>query len=104
MVLICTVILIAGCSTNKDRVELVLDSKSALGEGAIWNHKTGELLWVDITGKILSFYNPSTGFNKEMFTGKMIGTVVPDESDNVIVALEDGSICSIRIPELKSLS
>jgi sugar lactone lactonase YvrE len=81
----------AACSIQKSNsVELVIDSKSDLGEGAIWNYKTGELMWINITGKILNFYNPSIGSNKEMFTGQMIGTVVPAESGLVMVALENG--------------
>jgi len=84
-------IFLAGCSIQKkNEVELVLDTQSDLGEGAIWNHKTGELLWVNITGKILNFYNPELKNNKEMFTGQMIGTVVPAESGVVMVALENG--------------
>ncbi|SHF78048.1 Sugar lactone lactonase YvrE [Mariniphaga anaerophila] len=79
------------CSTpKKDTVELVLDTKSALGEGAIWNPKTGELIWVNITEKILNIYNPKLKNNKEMFTGQMIGTVVPADSGKMIVALENG--------------
>ncbi len=86
-----TAILLAGCSTQKtNEVKLVLDKQSELGEGAIWNHKTGELLWVNITGKILNFYNPKLKNNKEMFTGQMVGTVVPAESGQVIVALQNG--------------
>ena len=50
-------IFFSGCSSRQqNRVELVLDSRSDLGEGAIWNHKTGELIWVNITKKILNFY------------------------------------------------
>ncbi|MDX1284444.1 MAG: SMP-30/gluconolactonase/LRE family protein [Draconibacterium sp.] len=71
-------------------MELVLDTKSELGEGALWDYKNGELMWVDIKGKILNFYNPETGNNKEMLTGQMIGTVVPTESGNALVALENG--------------
>ena len=79
------------CSTQKtNKVELVIDSKSDLGEGAIWNYKTGELIWVNITGKILNFYHPKTGNNKEMFTGQLIGTVVPTSNENVLVALQNG--------------
>lgn len=85
------VIVLASCSTEKkDEVELVLDSKSALGEGAIWNYKTGELIWVNITDKILNFYDPKLKYNKEMLTGQMIGTVVPAESGKMMVALENG--------------
>src|SRR5690554_4757385 len=83
-------VMLAVCSSNKNKVELVLDTQSALGEGAIWNHKTGELIWVNITDKILNFYNPNLNFNKEMLTGQMIGTVVPSESGNYMLALENG--------------
>ena len=83
--------LLLSCSTGKkDEVELVLDTKSDLGEGAIWNYKTGELIWVNITDKILNFYNPKLKSNKEMLTGQMIGTVVPAESGKMMVALENG--------------
>jgi sugar lactone lactonase YvrE len=71
-------------------VELVLDTQSALGEGAIWNYKTSELIWVNITDNILNFYNPFLNYNKELLTGQMIGTVVPAESGKLIVALENG--------------
>ncbi len=83
-------LLISGCSSKKDKVELVLDTQSALGEGAIWNYKTGELIWVNISDQILNVYNPFLDFNKEMLTGQMIGTVVPAESGKLIVALENG--------------
>ncbi|MGC9353667.1 MAG: SMP-30/gluconolactonase/LRE family protein [Mariniphaga sp.] len=83
--------LLLSCSTQKkNNVELVLDTKSALGEGAIWNYKTGELIWVNITDKILNFYNPKLKSNKEMLTGQMIGTVVPAVSGKMMVALENG--------------
>lgn len=79
------------CSTQKsNEMELVLDSKSELGEGALWNNKTGELIWININGEILNFYNPQLNNNKEMFTGQKIGTVVPATSGKVIVALEEG--------------
>ena len=47
-------------------------------------------MWVNITGEILNFYNPAINNNKEMFTGQMIGTVVPALSGNVVVALKNG--------------
>ncbi|WP_167614017.1 SMP-30/gluconolactonase/LRE family protein [Maribellus sediminis] len=84
-------IVLFSCSTQKSsEVQLVIDSKSTLGEGALWNYKSGELMWINIKGEILNFYNPATGNNKEMFTGQMIGTVVPKESGGVLVALQNG--------------
>ncbi len=88
---ILTLFIISACTMQKtNEVELVIDSKSDLGEGAIWNYKTGELIWINITGKILNFYNPKTGNNKELFTGQMIGTVVPCDNDQVLIALKNG--------------
>ena len=89
-------LLIIGCflfscsEKSRDEVALVLDKKSDLGEGAVWNHKTGELIWVNIIGEIINFYNPGLNYNKEMFTGQMIGTAVPAESGYVMVALGNG--------------
>ena len=82
---------ISACTKNNSGgIELVVDSKSDLGEGAFWNYRTGELVWVNITGEILNFYNPGLRNNKEMFTGQMIGTVVPAESGKIVVALRNG--------------
>ena len=84
-------VFLTNCTSQKtDEVELVIDSKSTLGEGSLWDYRAGELIWVDIKGEILNFYNPHNEFNKEMFTGQMIGTVVPTESGKVLVALQNG--------------
>ncbi len=89
--LILAAIVAAACLKQKSSdVELVIDSQSDLGEGAIWDNRAGELMWINITGEILNLYNPKTGNNKEMFTGQMIGTVVPTESGMVLVALKNG--------------
>ncbi|WP_372932719.1 SMP-30/gluconolactonase/LRE family protein [Mariniphaga sediminis] len=90
LILVASVLLVYCSTPKKDKTELVLNTQSDLGEGAIWNHKTGELMWVNITGKILNFYNPKLKYNKEMFTGQMIGTVVPSESGKAMIALENG--------------
>ncbi len=91
LLLFSTLLLFLSCSTKKtDTITLAIDSKSELGEGAIWNYRTGELIWINIEGKILNFYNPKTGNNKEMFTGQRIGTAVPTETGQVLIALQNG--------------
>ncbi len=91
LIIFFSLIMLLGCTAKKeDTAELELDIRSELGEGAVWNYKTGELIWVNITEKILNFYNPKLKSNKEMLVGQMIGTVVPAESGNVILALENG--------------
>lgn len=81
---------IIACTVEKSKVELVLDTKSALGEGAIWNPKNNLLYWVNITGETLNIYNPATCENKELRTGQSTSSVVPSESGKVIVSLQNG--------------
>ena len=71
-------------------VEIALDIKAELGEGALWNYRTQELYWVDINGKKLHIYNPLTKQNNSFTTPSKIGTVVPKNEDEVLIALEDG--------------
>lgn len=70
--------------------ELVLDTKSMLGEGSIWHPKENKLYWVDIDGKLLHIYDPVTGKDKELPVGSRIGTVVPVKNGGALVALQNG--------------
>ena len=69
---------------------LAYKTKAALGEGAIWNYKTQELYWLDIEGKKLNIYNPTSEENKVLETASRVGTVVPFTEKEALVALEDG--------------
>jgi sugar lactone lactonase YvrE len=72
-------------------MELFLDVKNKLGEGAIWNHKTQELWWVDIEGFLLNTYNPTTKKQRTIDVKEHIGTVVPSRDGNsAIIALRTG--------------
>ena len=90
LTLILLTLSITACSTQQPKPEVVLNLKSRLGEGALWNHKTQQLYWVDITGKTLNIYNPATNENIELRTGQNTSTVVPSESGKVLVALANG--------------
>ncbi len=72
----------------KMKAELILDSKSILGEGAFWNSETGSLHWVDIEGKKLHEYDPTTGLNKTLELDGRPGTVVPCRTSGVVAAVE----------------
>jgi sugar lactone lactonase YvrE len=73
---------------NEVTVAYKIDSK--LGEGAIWNHDTNELYWIDIEGKLLHIFNPKSNQNRSFPTASHIGTVVPKENDEALIALADG--------------
>jgi len=75
---------------NEQPVKLILDSQAKLGEGPIWHPDEKKLFWVDIEGFALHIFDPATQEDKVFEMGQRIGTVVPMESGNVAVALEDG--------------
>ena len=75
---------------NHKKVVLEYKVKARLGEGAFWNHKTQELYWVDIEDQLLNIYNPQTKKNRSLPTPSKIGTVVPKNTNETIVALQDG--------------
>jgi sugar lactone lactonase YvrE len=69
---------------------LVYKINSQLGEGSFWNYKTQKLYWVDIEGKLLYIYDPETKVNISFPTPSKIGTVVPKNSEEAVIALQDG--------------
>lgn len=71
-------------------LELAIDAKATLGEGPCWDSKKRLLYWVDILEKKVHSYNPITNENKTIFLEQMVGSVVPSESGNMILALENG--------------
>jgi sugar lactone lactonase YvrE len=73
-----------------ETVELVLDAKAELGEGAIWHGSKRLLYWVDIDPGLVHVYDPATGHDRAVSVGQPVGTVVPRASGGVAVALRDG--------------
>ncbi len=92
------ILFIVSCNKNKKVSKLigqkvaVLEYKinSQLGEGAFWDYKNQKLYWVDIEGKSLHIYDPRTKINKTFPTPSKIGTIVPINNAEAIIALEDG--------------
>jgi sugar lactone lactonase YvrE len=70
--------------------ELELKTEAILGEGAIWNHETRELYWVDIEGQKLHIYDPEKKHNRTFELPSRIGTVVPTKDGQALIGLEDG--------------
>ena len=76
--------------TYKNKVELTYKIKSALGEGAFWDFKNQRLFWVDIEGKKVHIYDPITKINSSLDTPTLVGTVVPRNKEEAVIALVDG--------------
>jgi sugar lactone lactonase YvrE len=83
-------LLLSACSQKTTEIELVIDAKAKLGEGAIWNQETREFWWVNIVQNELHLYSPETGKDRVLEMGEMIGTVVPSVNGKATVALKSG--------------
>jgi sugar lactone lactonase YvrE len=70
--------------------EMLLDARARLGEGAIWDYRNGELLWIDIEQDRLYFYKPALNQLKKKELGQKPGTVVPAVNGTVLIALKNG--------------
>ncbi|HEX8504679.1 MAG TPA: SMP-30/gluconolactonase/LRE family protein [Hymenobacter sp.] len=72
------------------QAQSILHAQAALGEGSLWNPQTKELYWVDIEGRALHIFDPATGQDRRLPTGKRVSTAVPMHDGHVLVALQNG--------------
>jgi len=72
------------------KADLLLNTSSVLGEGAIWNHQDEMLYWVDIEQKQLHWLEPISQKHETISFEKKISTVVPTLKGALLIALEDG--------------
>jgi sugar lactone lactonase YvrE len=59
-----------------------------LGEGPVWDDRTGELVWVDISGRLVHRWNPSTDAASLFPTAGDVGAVVLCEDGGHLLAIE----------------
>ena len=58
-------------------VELVQDARADLGEGPVWDPRTGELIWVDIMAGVVHRLDPRSGADRPLTVGQPVGAVCP---------------------------
>jgi sugar lactone lactonase YvrE len=71
-------------------VELVVDTRSIVGEGPFWQAEKGVLGWVDIMSNRLHTYDPATGRDTTVDVGQPIGAASARASGGYVLALRDG--------------
>ena len=72
------------------QVDTIVQRRSVVGEGAIWDSERQVLYWVDIIGQKLFVYDPVSGENRSIDTLQAVGTVVPRAAGGLVVALHNG--------------
>lgn len=66
-------------------------SSCLLGEGPVWDHRTGTLLWVDVKAPAIWRHRPETGQNTRLDIAQPVGFVaLTPDPDIVIAGLKSG--------------
>ena len=72
-------------------VELVVDCRNTLGEGAVWNDADRHLWWTDIEGRLLWTYEPESGRCASGQTAERVGCFAPRRNgQGFVVAFSSG--------------
>jgi sugar lactone lactonase YvrE len=65
---------------------VVVPSGCILGEGPVWDHRTGTLIWVDIKAPAIWRYRPETGESSSLDVAEPVGFVALTPNPDVVVA------------------
>lgn len=71
-------------------ITCVAPTRSALGEGAVWDVEDQRLWWVDILGGLIHCFDPETGVNETFDFGEPVGCVARREAGGLVVAAKSG--------------
>ena len=71
-------------------IECVVDSRSELGEGAVWDTQSQCLWWVDIMGELVHRFDPATGKDDTWPIGEPVGSLAVRASGGLVLATKSG--------------
>jgi sugar lactone lactonase YvrE len=71
-------------------LELVVNSQSAVGEGAVWHAQKQRLYWVNILAGLVHIYEPADDRNLTIKVGDYVSSVVPRAAGGLAVTVQHG--------------
>ena len=71
-------------------VDVVLAADAELGEGPVWDARSGRLAWVDILGRRVHLTDPRTGETESIEMPLDVGAIAPRAAGGFVAALQDG--------------
>ncbi len=72
------------------RAEMIVDTRSILGEGPLWDVDESVLWWIDTKNHLVHRYSPADGSNVSYDVGDQVGAVVLRERGGLLLALRSG--------------
>ncbi len=71
-------------------IECVVQSRSQIGEGAVWDERAQVLWWVDIPAGLIHRFDPATGKNQSTAFGEPVGCLAVREGGGLVLAAKTG--------------
>jgi sugar lactone lactonase YvrE len=71
-------------------VETVVAAGAELGEGPVWDARSGRIAWVDILGRRVHLTDPLTGATESIETPLHVGAIAARAKGGFVAALQDG--------------
>lgn len=86
-------------------MELAVDGRHVLGEGIIWNERTGRLLWTDIESSELWSHDPASGaLERWPLPERLCSLALTEDDGRLLLALASGlAFFDLRTGELARL-
>lgn len=81
---------VVSAATRWTDVEVVAHLHSELGEGPIWDHRRGSLMWVDILGGLVHETEPESGVTTSVPTTTVVGAIALAGDDQYLAATQTG--------------
>lgn len=75
---------------SESSVEIVVPGGAELGEGAVWDDERERLIWVDISGRRVHFYDPSSRRDESVAVSGAPTVAIPRRKGGLIVAVDHG--------------
>lgn len=72
-----------------EKVKCILNNKSVLGEGPVWDESRKKLFFVDIMGKKINSFDPITKEFDSIETENPVGCIVFHKDNNIISAQQN---------------
>jgi sugar lactone lactonase YvrE len=70
--------------------ELVQDARAEIGEGPVWDDRSGRLHWVDIRVGLVHRFSPGDGSDLVLDIGQPVGSVGLGAHGGLVMAVRDG--------------
>ena len=71
-------------------VDVVIDMHARLGEGPLWDHRTGVVAWVDILAGLVHITEPVTGVTTSIPAGTEVGALALHGDESYLLATRSG--------------